>query len=443
MVSGDAAVAERTPSRRVAIVGAVIVACLLGWWVYAHFIERKPVPKPPPAVPVTAAVATARDAPALVPALGTVLSMDVVEVMPEVTGRITRIYFKQGQEVEAGQKLFQIDPRPYQAALEQAQGQLARDKALLAEATMDLARYKRLASQNSIELQTYEDQKYVVGQDQGTVRLDQGNVAAARVNLEYCEITSPVTGRTGVIQVDLGNFVQPSSAAAQAASTNSSSSNGGSGGGSSTLAGGGSGSSSGGSTALVAVTQMEPIFVSFNVPENQLATVIENQAKGPLSVAAYTAAGRLLATGTLTLINNQVDTTTGTILLEATFANKEQRLWPNQFVSVELTEFVRKGAVTVPAEAVMTGPDGEYVYVIGADHKVKRVPVTVDSNQQGIAVIGKGVTAGEQVVTNGQYRLDDQTLVSIQQPAGAAPGQSAAAASATSAPTGSGTAAGQ
>lgn len=415
MVSGDAAVAERTPSRRVAIVGAVIAACLLGWWIYAHFIERKPAPKPPPAVPVTAAVATARDAPALVPALGTVLSMDVVEVMPEVTGRITRIYFKQGQEVEAGQKLFQIDPRPYEAALEQAQGQLARDEALLGEATMDLARYKRLASQNSIQRQTYEDQKYVVGQDQGTVRLDQGNVAAARVNLDYCEITSPVTGRTGVIQVDRGNFVQPASAAEQAASTNSSSSNGGSAAGSSAgSAGGGSGSAATGSTALVAVTQMEPIFVSFNVPENQLATVIENQAKGPLSVAAYTAGGQLLATGTLTLINNQVDTTTGTILLEATFANKEQHLWPNQFVAVELTEFVRKGAVTVPAQAVMTGPDGEYVYVIGADHKVKRVVVTVDSNQQGIAVIGKGITAGEQVVTNGQYRLDDSTLVSIQ-----------------------------
>ncbi|MGB6486832.1 MAG: efflux RND transporter periplasmic adaptor subunit [Steroidobacteraceae bacterium] len=420
---------------RLAIAGAVVVVVLLGWWIYARFIARKPAPPPPPAVPVTAAVATTRDVPALIPALGTVLSMDVVQVMPEVTGRITRIYFKQGEEVKAGQKLFEIDPRPYQAAFQQAQGQLARDKALLAEATMDLARYRKLASQNSIELQTAQDQEYVVGQDRGTVALDEGNLAAARVNLEYCEITSPVTGRTGVIQVDLGNFVQPSSAAAQAASTNSSSSSGGSGGSGSSLAGGGSGSS-GGSTALVAVTQMEPIFVSFNVPENQLATVLENQAKGPLAVAAYSAGGQLLATGKLSLINNQVDTTTGTILLEATFRNEQQRLWPNEFVSVELTEFVRQSAVTVPAVAIMTGPDGEYVYVIGSDHKVKRVVVTVDSNQQGIAVIGKGLTAGEQVVTNGQYRLDDATLVSIQQPASVAPAQSSAAASATSASTG-------
>lgn len=431
-------VAERTNAPRLVLAGAAVAVGLLGWWIYVRFIARKPAAPPPPAVPVTAAVAIARDVPALVPALGTVLSMDVVQVMPEVTGRITKIYFKQGQEVEAGQKLFEIDPRPYQAALEQAQGQLARDRAALAEAVMDLARYRRLASQNSIELQTAEDQEYVVGQDRGTVALDEGNLAAARVNLEYCEITSPVTGRTGVIQVDLGNFVQPASAAAQAASTNSSSSNGGSAAGSSSgSAGSGSGgSASGGSTPLVAVTQMEPIFVSFNVPENQLATVIENQAKGPLAVAAYTAGGQLLATGALSLINNQVDTTTGTILLEATFANRQQHLWPNAFVSVELTEFVRKSAVTVPSVAVMTGPDGEYVYVIGSDHKVKRVAVTVDSDQHGIAVIGKGITAGEQVVTNGQYRLDDETLVSIQQPASTAPTQSSAAVSATSASTG-------
>ncbi|MGA9367169.1 MAG: efflux RND transporter periplasmic adaptor subunit [Steroidobacteraceae bacterium] len=422
-------VAERAHTPRLAIVAALVVVGLLGWWIFAHFIERKPAPPPPPAVPVTAAAATARDVPALVPALGTVLSMDVVQVMPEVSGRITQIYFKQGQEVKAGQKLFEIDPRPYEAALEQAQGQLARDRAALAEAVMDLARYKKLASQNSIELQTAEDQEYVVGQDRGTVALDEGNLAAARVNLAYCQITSPVTGRTGVIQVDLGNFVQPASAAAQAASTNSSSSNGG------TAAGSASGSASG-STALVAVTQMEPIFVSFNVPENQLATVIENQAQGPLTVAAYTAGGQLLATGALSLINNQVDTTTGTILLEATFANRQQRLWPNAFVSVELTEFVRKSAVTVPSAAVMTGPDGEYVYVIGADHKVKRVAITLASDQQGIAVIGKGVTAGEQVVTNGQYRLDDDTLVSIQQPAATAPGQSTGPVSATPASTG-------
>ena len=426
---------ERAAPRRVTLVIAVIAAGLLAWWLIVHFTARKPAAAPV-AVPVNAAAATVRDVPALLPALGTVLSMDVVEVMPQVTGRITRIYFQQGQDVEAGQKLFEIDPRPYQAALQQAEGQLARDQASLAEATMDLARYKRLASQNSIELQTYEDQRYVVAQDRGTVALDEGNAAAARVNLEYCEITSPVTGRTGVIQVDRGNFVQPASAAAQAAAGNSSASSGGSAAGSAagSAGAGSSAAGAGGSTALVAVTQMQPIFVSFNVPENQLATIVQSQAEGPLPVAAYSAAGQLLATGTLSLINNQVDTTTGTILLEATFANRQERLWPNEFVSVQLTEFVRKAAVTVPADAVMTGPNGEYVYVIGADHKVKRVDVTVASNHQGIAVIGKGVTAGEQVVTNGQYRLDDETLVTVRQPA-PAPGPRSAAVSAAPAAT--------
>ncbi len=420
---------ERKNSRRLTLAIAAIVAALIAWWIIRHFTAAKPVAAGPPAVPVNAAVATARDMPALVPALGTVLSTDVVEVMPEVSGRITRIYFKQGEEVKAGQRLFQIDPRPYEAALEQAQGQLDRDRASLAEAVMDLARYKRLAAQNSIELQTAEDQEYVVGQDRGTVRLDEGNVAAAQVNLGYCEITSPVTGRTGVIQVDLGNFVQPASAAEQAASSSSASSSGGTGGGSSSPAGAGSGSSAG-SAPLVAVTQMQPIYVSFNVPENQLATIVENQAKGELAVAAYTAAGEPLATGKLTLVNNQVDTTTGTILLEATFANRQERLWPNEFVAVQLTEFVRKSAVTVPSVAVMTGPDGEYVYAIGADRKVTRVAVTVAANQGGTTVISKGLTAGQEVVTNGQYRLDDGSLVSIQQPTSAAPEQASAGAGA-------------
>ena len=200
--------------------------------------------------------------------------------MPEVNGRITRIYFKQGDVVKAGQRLLEIDPRPYEAALEQAQGQLARDRASLAEATMDLARYRKLASQNSIELQTYQDQQYVVGQDRGTVTLDEGNVAAATVNLSFCEVTAPIAGRTGMLQVDLGNYVQAASAATQSVA-------------SSTL-------SSSSTAALVTITRQQPIYVSFSVPENQLDTIRENQAQGALPVAAYAATGQLLATGSLT-----------------------------------------------------------------------------------------------------------------------------------------------
>lgn len=419
---------ERVKSRRLGIGLAAVAAVILTWWMVRHFLARKPVAAAPPPTPVDAAVATARDMPALVPAIGTVLSMDVVNVMPQVNGRITRIYFEQGNEVAAGQRLFEIDPRPYRAALEQAQGQLARDRASLAEAVMDLARYRKLVSQNSIQLQTYQDQVYVVGQDRGTVRLDEGNVAAATVNLSFCEITAPIAGRTGALQVDLGNYVQAASAAQQAAASTGASS-----GAAATAGGAGAAGGGGGAAALVTITRLQPIYVSFSVPENQLETIRENQAKGALAVAAYTAAGRLLATGKLTLINNQVDTATGTVMLEATFANGDERLWPNEFVAVELTEFVRKSALTVPATAVMTGPDGQYVYVIGAGNKVKQVTVRVLATQQDLAVIGKGLTAGEQVVTQGQYRLDDGVVVSTQAPDTAAPQRAATSATASAA----------
>lgn len=392
-------------------------------WLTAHLLARKPVAKAPVPVPVDAATATARNMPAIEPALGTVLSADVVNVMPQVNGRIERIYFKQGDEVKKGQKLFQIDPRPYQAALEQAEGQLARDQATLAEARMDLARYKRLVAQNSIQRQTEEDQVDVVGQDEGTVGLDEGEVAAAQVNLSFCDVTAPIAGRTGALQVDLGNYVQAASAAQQATAAGAGSSSG------TAAAGGGTAGAGGGGGAapLVTITRLQPIYVSFDVPENQLDTIRENQAKGALPVAAYTAEGKLLATGRLTLINNQVNTATGTIMLEATFANRRERLWPNEFVSVRLTEFVRGNAITVPATAVMTGPSGQYVYVIGAGNKVEQVNVEVTATQQGLAVIGKGLAAGAEVVTEGQYRLDNGVVVSNQARAPSAPAAATAA----------------
>ena len=409
------------------LAGAVVVVGLLAWWIW-HLLAKKPAAKGPPPVPVAAAAATTHDVPIVEPALGTVLSLDMVNVMPEVNGRITGIYFKQGDVVKAGQRLFEIDSRPYQAALEQAQGQLARDRASLAEASMDLARYRKLASQNSIELQTYEDQEYVVGQDRGTVTLDEGNVAAATVNLSFCQVTAPIAGRTGMLQVDLGNYVQAASAATQSVASSTLSSGSTAGTGSGGAAGGGSSTA-----ALVTITQLQPIYVSFSVPENQLDTIRANQARGALPVAAYAATGQLLATGTLSLINNQVATATGTITLEATFANGDERLWPNEFVSVQLTEYVLRNSITIPSTALLTGPTGQYVYAIGADYKVKRVDVTVVATQQGTAVVGKGLTAGEEVVTDGQYRLDDGVLVSVQRPATAAPAQASTAARAPSA----------
>ncbi|MGA8382598.1 MAG: efflux RND transporter periplasmic adaptor subunit, partial [Stellaceae bacterium] len=214
-------------------------------------------------------------------------------------------------------------------------------------------------------------------------------------------------------QVDLGNYVTASSSALSTSSTQSV--------GSAQAAATGT-TSSAGVTPLVTITQMHPIFVSFSVPEGELDTILENQAKGALTVEAYSQAGKLLTTGRLTLINNQVATTTGTILLEGTFANRRERLWPGEFVAVRLVEFIRRDAITVPAEAVMTGPTGPYVYVVGSGNKVSRVNVQVTATQANIAVIGKGLQAGEEVVTNGQYRLDDGVAVKVQTPKAAAAG---------------------
>lgn len=387
------------------VAGAVGLGC---WKVVDLASARAPAAAPPPAVPVNAALVRIANVPATVPALGTVQSIDTVNLMPQVNGRIMAIYFKQGDQVTAGQPLFLIDPRPYQAILDQAQGQLAHDQAALAEAKMDLARYQRLTAENSIATQTEQDQIYVVGQDQGTVKLDEANVATATINLAYCHIDAPVAGLTGALQVDLGNYVQAASSAQP--STNSAQP-------STTTA-----APSGGVTPLVTITQMQPIYVSFSVPQTQLDTIRENQAKGALEVDAYSPAGKLIDKGKLTLISNQVATATGTIMLEGTFANQQERLWPNQFVGARLIEFIRPNVITVPAAAVMTGPNGPYVYVIGAANKVSQVDVEVTATQDNIAVIGKGLKAGEEVVTNGQYRLDNGVAVSIQAPKVAAAG---------------------
>jgi multidrug efflux system membrane fusion protein len=387
------------------VAGAVGLGC---WKVVDLASARAPAAAPPPAVPVNAAPVRIANVPATVPALGTVQSIDTVNLMPQVNGRIMAIYFKQGDQVTAGQPLFLIDPRPYQAILDQAQGQLAHDQAALAEAKMDLARYQRLTAENSIATQTEQDQIYVVGQDQGTVKLDEANVATATINLAYCHIDAPVAGLTGALQVDLGNYVQAASSAQP--STNSAQP-------STTTA-----APSGGVTPLVTITQMQPIYVSFSVPQTQLDTIRENQAKGALEVDAYSPAGKLIDKGKLTLISNQVATATGTIMLEGTFANQQERLWPNQFVGARLIEFIRPNVITVPAAAVMTGPNGPYVYVIGAANKVRQVDVEVTATQDNIAVIGKGLKAGEEVVTNGQYRLDNGVAVSIQAPKVAAAG---------------------
>lgn len=346
----------------------------------------------PPAIPVNSGVATRQDVPTIVSALGTVQPIETVSVQSRVNGQITKVFFAPGQNVKANEPLFLIDPRPYQAALLQAQGQLAHDQALLAQAQSDLARYEQLAKENSIAQQQAADQAFLVKQYQGTVKLDQAAVMTAQLNLSYCQITAPVAGLAGPLLVDPGNYVQTTSA-----------------------------------TALVTITQLQPIYVNFSIPETALDAVRRYQAQAPLEVDAYSQAGKKIATGKLTLISNQANMTTGTVMLQATFPNRDEALWPNVFTSIRLIEYVRRNAITVPDTAIMTGPTGPYVYVIQPDDTVKRAAVTVVARQNGIAVIGKGLTAGQRIVTNGQYRLADNVKVAIEPGVSGAPASGAAA----------------
>jgi multidrug efflux system membrane fusion protein len=394
------------PRRSLAIVSGLAVIILVGIGIrgLSDRTSRPSTAPPPPAVPVTAAVAARKDVPEIVNAVGNVQSIDSVSVLPRITGAIEKIEFTPGHDVKKGQELFLIDPRPYQAALDQTKAQLAHDQGVLAEAKMDLTRYQALQQQKSIAGQTAQDQVYVVQQDEGTVQLDQANVETAQLNLDFCHITAPITGRAGVLQVDLGNLIGPAGGQAGGATSSTSS-----------MAASTSSSTTVSSGALVSIAQLQPIYVSFSVPQTALNQIVQNQAKAALEVDAYSQAGKLIEKGKLAVINNQVSSATGTVTLQATFANPNNMLWPGEYVSVRLNVATRSNVVTVPASAVMVGPNGDYVYVIGAGNKVERVDVQQAARQGGVSVISKGISVGQKVVSTGQYRLDNGTQVAVQQ----------------------------
>lgn len=360
------------------------------------------------ATPVTAGTAVRRDFPDSVNALGTVRSIDSVAIQPRVTGAITKVEFSPGQDVKKGQELFLIDPRPYQAALDQAKAQLAHDEAVLQEAEVDLTRYQTLEKEKSIAGQQAQDQAYVVQQDKGTVALDHANVETAQLNLDYCHIAAPIAGRAGALLVDLGNLVGPQSGQSASASGASGSS-------------GSSQTSSSNTLALIA--QLQPIYVDFSVAQALLQEILRNQAAGALEADAYSQTGKLLEKGQVTLIDNQVNAATGTVMLQATFTNAGNVLWPGEFVRIKLIVAIMHNVVTVPAAAVMVGANGSYVYVIGPDSKVNRATVEVAARHGGVAVISKGLSGGEKIVTDGQYRLANGMRVAIQP---AQPGASSA-----------------
>jgi multidrug efflux system membrane fusion protein len=382
------------------LLGAVVVIVLaIALLMYLRGRGNPPSHAAAP-IPVTGGEARRENVPDIISEIGTVQSIDSVSVQARVNGPIVKIEFTTGQYVKENQELFLIDPRPFQATVDEVQAQLAHDQGVLAEAQVDLARYQLLAQQNSIAKQQAEDQVYVVEQDKGTVQIDQANLESAQLNLAFCHIAAPITGRAGVLLIDVGNLVGPSATGSTSSSTTTTSTTS-----SQTSAGAG----------LVTIVQMQPIYVSFSIPQSALDQIKQNQAKEPLEVDAYSQSGKLLEKGKLTLIDNQVNTSTGTVLMQATFANADEALWPGEFVRAHLVVSILNNVVTVPAQAVMAGPSGSYIYVIGADTTVHRVNVDVIDRQGTIAVIGKGLSGGEKVVVDGQYRLDDGVKVDVQQ----------------------------
>ena len=337
-----------------------------------------------PAVPVSVAKVTTQDLPVTITAIGSAQAWQNVLIRAQVSGKLQSIAYQEGSYVKAGQVLAQIDPAPFNAALMQAQGALARDSALLAAAKLDLTRYTTLVSQDSIARQTLDTQAALVKQDEGVVMIDQGVVNNAKINVGYTRITAPVAGRVGVKLVDAGNLVSATD-----------------------------------TTGLVTIAEVTPIAVTFTVPEGDFQR-LSNVSAGftkPLNAVAYSQDnGSELGVGELTVADNHVDPATGTVQLKAKFDNPDKRLWPGQFDNVKLTLQTLQNAVTIPVAAVNQGPTGSFAYVVGADKKVTLHPVTVDTTQDQMAVIKTGLAAGDTVVTDGQMSLKPGSTVSIRDP---------------------------
>jgi membrane fusion protein, multidrug efflux system len=338
-------------------------------------------------MPVSVAKASTADVPVVIDALGTVTPLATVTVRPQVTGVLVKIAFQEGQIVKAGDLLAEIDPRPYQAALDSAQGQLEKDQATLAGAQIDLARYKRELAEDAVAAQTYTDEIATVHSDQAAVAADKASVETARINLNYTRITSPVTGLVGLRQVDLGNLLQADQ-----------------------------------TQQIVTVTQMQPMSVLFSVPENDLSQVLDRTHQGEkLIVEAYDRSMKqLIATGTLSSLDNEINTSTGTLNMRALFDNSKFELYPNEFVNVKLVVNTLTNQVVVPGAAVQNGPSSNFVYIVNPDHTVTMRTVTTGPTDGSNIAITNGLMAGETVVTDGADQLRDgaQVLLPGEKPAG-------------------------
>ena len=362
---------------------AVLPIAAIGMAVGYIYYPSKAAPPPvaPPAVPIVAGVVTQHDVPIYLSGVGTVIAYNTVVVRSQISGQLVSINFTEGQLVHKDDLLAQIDPRPYQAQLDQAIANRDRDQAQLLNAQANLNRYLPLAAKGYATSQLVDTQKAQLAQLQAMIKADEAIIEAAQTNLSYTRLTAPIDSVTGIRQIDIGNVIHPTDA-----------------------------------NGLVIVTQVEPISLIFTLPETVLPQIQlrQEKTKDPIKVVAYSQDNTIkLDEGALGLVNNQIIQTTGSIQLKANFPNKEHRLWPGQLVNARLLVDTRHDGLTVPASVVQQGPKGPYAYVINPDNAVEIRPITVAQISEGQALINSGLKANEQVVVDGQYKLQAGSRVTL------------------------------
>ncbi|SFS13545.1 membrane fusion protein, multidrug efflux system [Dyella sp. OK004] len=366
--------------RTLLFVGLLGLGTAAWWMLHSHLLASSAAADvSQSAVPVVVATVERQDTPAVISAIGTAQAYNSVTVRARVDGQLDKIAFVEGQEVHRGDLLAQLDPRPFEAQLRAAQAQKDRDVAQRANVERDFARFSDLAHRGAIPAQTLDTTHAQIEQLKATVEMDEAQIDNARIALGYTTIRAPLDGRTGARLVDAGNMVHATD-----------------------------------STGIVLITQVHPITVSFSLPQDELPALLASQRKAPLRVTALSRdASQTLGDGVISLIDNQIDPATGTIHCKATFDNTDNLLWPGQFVALQVVRDVRRGALTVPSTAVQLGTDGAYVFVVTDKNTADLRHVEVAAAEGGRSVIARGVSQGERVVTEGQYKLEQGSSVRV------------------------------